>query len=760
MADYTKPTQDLPIFDSLVFLSGDQPLTQNQADKRYLRYPNAQGTENLQTTNVNGILTANLGVKTDTVTSIGSKINLTAGVGGVEITNQLINMNLGTIENISKLFYNSFASPMVFEHGQFDGQFNYVIDGILTCWINGSGLNMNQYEISNVAVMSGSTNQNLVLQALGTGHIQLIAGMNIRLAFRDTGECLANSNGLKIQGTTPAAAVVSIGNGSGTTQGAGAIAIGGGSGISQGADCIAIGKTCGTLQGINSIAMGLLTGEVSQGTSSIAIGVACGRIQSNNCITMGNSAGRNQALSCIAIGTNAGFTSQGANCVAIGTDSGKSSGLRCVAIGSVAASSAQGNDSVAIGSNAGQTSQGTQSVAIGLNSATNSQNVDCVAIGNTAGNTSQGRECIAIGRTAGQNNQSTAYSIVGDGAIAIGSSAGTTSQGVRGLAIGGLAGNTSQGYGATSLGYSCGRSSQGTYAVAIGNLAGDVSQRSECVAIGLEAGKTNQGTGWGTPADGSVAIGPTAGATNQSFRTVAIGGAAGTSTQGVNSVAIGYAAGNISQGVNSVAIGGYAGLNSQKSGSVSIGMNAGLNSSLGTTGVNSIYIGNGAGSVTTRDNSIVLSASSTAFNPATSGFFVNPVRAAASTSYPMYWNTTGELTYLSSSERYKKDINDLNEDTSILYKLRPRTFKYISDGEDGKISYGFIAEELEEQSPILVGHNELGQPESIFWDRINLFSICEVQKLRKELDANKNEMNEMKTMIKTLIDEINILKGI
>lgn len=62
MADYTPPTEELPIFDSSVFLSGDEPLTYNQAKKKFLRYPNAQGTENLQAINVNGTATFNSGV--------------------------------------------------------------------------------------------------------------------------------------------------------------------------------------------------------------------------------------------------------------------------------------------------------------------------------------------------------------------------------------------------------------------------------------------------------------------------------------------------------------------------------------------------------------------------------------------------------------------------------------------------------------------------------------------------------------------------
>ncbi len=62
MASYSPPTENLAIFDSSVFLTGDEPLTYNQAVKKFLKYPTAQGTENLLTTNVNGLLTANANI--------------------------------------------------------------------------------------------------------------------------------------------------------------------------------------------------------------------------------------------------------------------------------------------------------------------------------------------------------------------------------------------------------------------------------------------------------------------------------------------------------------------------------------------------------------------------------------------------------------------------------------------------------------------------------------------------------------------------
>jgi hypothetical protein len=54
MANYTPPSENLPIFDNSVFISNDTPVTIEYANKNYLRFPNAQGTENLQTINVNG----------------------------------------------------------------------------------------------------------------------------------------------------------------------------------------------------------------------------------------------------------------------------------------------------------------------------------------------------------------------------------------------------------------------------------------------------------------------------------------------------------------------------------------------------------------------------------------------------------------------------------------------------------------------------------------------------------------------------------
>lgn len=60
MAAYPPPTANLPIFDDSVFTAANnEPLTIATAAKYFLKYPNAQGDENLQGVNVAGLATFN-----------------------------------------------------------------------------------------------------------------------------------------------------------------------------------------------------------------------------------------------------------------------------------------------------------------------------------------------------------------------------------------------------------------------------------------------------------------------------------------------------------------------------------------------------------------------------------------------------------------------------------------------------------------------------------------------------------------------------
>ena len=101
MSSYAPPTENVAIFDTINFTSGDVTITQSQADKRYLRFPNAQGTENLQAINVNGLATFNADMVVadgGATTTIG--MDNSFGLGALEIYNTA-NGGLTYIQNDS-----------------------------------------------------------------------------------------------------------------------------------------------------------------------------------------------------------------------------------------------------------------------------------------------------------------------------------------------------------------------------------------------------------------------------------------------------------------------------------------------------------------------------------------------------------------------------------------------------------------------------------------------------------------------------------
>ena len=289
---------------------------------------------------------------------------------------------------------------------------------------------------------------------------------------------------------------------------------------------------------------------------------------------------------------------------------------------------------------------------------------------------------VHLGAAAGQINQL-------PNAIAIGANAGNLNQKINAIAIGANSGAKQQGADSIAIGYSSGYTNQSSTSIAIGYFAGFDNQYPQCVAIGQGAGYHYQGSA-------SIAIGTNAGQTNQSSNSVAIGQLSGRFSQGINSIAIGQNAGSYAQGSNSIAIGYGAGVTSQ------------------------------------AQNSIILNASTIPLNTSNMGFFVSSIQGPRSSSNVLSYNTTtNEIYYNGSSERYKYDIEPLTKDTSVIYDLQPREFKYNMTGES---DIGLIAEEAFECDPSFAYLDKDQIPEGIQWNVITTYLIAEVKKLKMEID--------------------------
>jgi predicted ribosome quality control (RQC) complex YloA/Tae2 family protein len=106
-------------------------------------------------------------------------------------------------------------------------------------------------------------------------------------------------------------------------------------------------------------------------------------------------------------------------------------------------------------------------------------------------------------------------------------------------------------------------------------------------------------------------------------------------------------------------------------------------------------------------------------------------------------DSNGKLGTLNSSERFKTDIQDMNEGSLRLLELRPVTYRYKQDSEVGNdtVEYGLIAEEIDKVYPDLVAHDHDGSIETVRYHKLTPMLLNEVKRLdvllREQADKNR-----------------------
>jgi hypothetical protein len=103
---------------------------------------------------------------------------------------------------------------------------------------------------------------------------------------------------------------------------------------------------------------------------------------------------------------------------------------------------------------------------------------------------------------------------------------------------------------------------------------------------------------------------------------------------------------------------------------------------------------------------------------------------------------------VSSSIKYKTNIQNLGIGLETLLKLRPVTFEFKKDygGYDGTIHMGFIAEEVEKVSPLLVDYNN-GEVSGVRYNEMTALIVKSIQEQQKEIEDLKKEVEELKRII-------------
>lgn len=86
----------------------------------------------------------------------------------------------------------------------------------------------------------------------------------------------------------------------------------------------------------------------------------------------------------------------------------------------------------------------------------------------------------------------------------------------------------------------------------------------------------------------------------------------------------------------------------------------------------------------------------------------------------------------SSSIAYKDNVKPLMTNTSRVFDLTPVSFNWKRDGSP---DFGLIAEDVARTLPEMVTYNKDGEPQSVRYDRLSVFLLIELAKIKTKLEV-------------------------
>lgn len=228
---------------------------------------------------------------------------------------------------------------------------------------------------------------------------------------------------------------------------------------------------------------------------------------------------------------------------------------------------------------------------------------------------------------------------------------------------------------------------------------------------------------------------------------VAMGGFAllnnttGSENTGIGHLALG---GNTTGNANTAVGRGALASNVVGTDNTAIGFQAGFN----TTGSSNILIGNDG--VAGESLVVRIGRESNHLKAFIAG--IRGKTTGVANAIPVLIDSNGQLGTVSSSRRFKDEINDMGSATDRLLELRPVTFRYKPEVQSGErpLEYGLIAEEVAEIFPDLVVYDENGQPFTVKYHLLSSMLLNELKKQASEIDELRNELEQQESRLSAL----------
>jgi hypothetical protein len=286
--------------------------------------------------------------------------------------------------------------------------------------------------------------------------------------------------------------------------------------------------------------------------------------------------------------------------------------------------------------------------------------------------------------------------------------------------------------------------------LAVGPSALLANTGSNDTAVGVNSLKANTSGCCNTAVGFETLLANQTGSQNTAVGYRALPNATSTSNTAIGFQSLYY----LSTGTNNIGLGGNT-LASLTTGTqnIAIGDSAGQFLSGGSN--SNIFIGVGAGfNVTSSSNNIEIGNTGTIADFHTirlgdtgvqTNTFIAGVRGATTgqaDAVPVVIDSKGQFGTISSSRRFKEQIQDMGHASDGLMRLRPVTYRYKEAYADGSmpVQYGLIAEEVADVYPELVAHDKDGRIETVQYYKLDAMLLNELQKQRRTIEALESRL--------------------
>ena len=116
----------------------------------------------------------------------------------------------------------------------------------------------------------------------------------------------------------------------------------------------------------------------------------------------------------------------------------------------------------------------------------------------------------------------------------------------------------------------------------------------------------------------------------------------------------------------------------------------------------------------------------------------------------VFINSSGQLGTLTSSLRFKENIQPMADLSSRIFNLRPVTFSYKAEYGGGGMQYGLIAEEVDQVIPEMTVRDKDGQIETVAYQMLPPMLLNEAQKQQKVIEALQARVEAQQAELDTL----------